>query len=84
MTIFVANFDLKTEEVDLKELFEDFGKVNDVHLCRDWKTGETLGYAFIEMPFDGDAEWAIEKLDGKQWNGRRLKVCEKQERRREY
>jgi RNA recognition motif-containing protein len=40
-----------------------------------------LGYAFIEMPFDGAAEEAIEKLDGKRWNGRRLKVSEKQERR---
>src|SRR5262249_49386078 len=80
MTIFVANFDKKTEEADLKELFEDFGKVNDVYIRRDWDTGESLGYAFIEMPRDGEAEYAIEKLDGKRWNGRRLKVAEKQER----
>jgi|HubBroStandDraft_6_1064221.scaffolds.fasta_scaffold2482755_2 RNA recognition motif-containing protein len=81
MTIFVANFDKETEEADLKELFQDFGKVNDVHICTNWETGESLGYAFIEMPFDGAAEEAIEKLDGKRWNGRRLKVSEKQERR---
>ena len=84
MTIFVANFDPETEEADLKELFGDFGKVNDVHICMDWRTGEPLGYAFIEMPLDGEAEDAIRTLDGKRWNGRRLKVSEKQERRREY
>ncbi len=84
MTIFVANFDYDTEEADLKELFQDFGKVNDVQICRDWKTGESLGYAFIEMPLDGEAEYAIEKLDGKRWNGRFLKVSEKQGRRRKY
>jgi len=84
MTIFVANFDSETEEQDLKVLFENFGTVNDVHIARDWRTGEPLSYAFVEMPFDGEAEYAIEKLDGKRWSGRRLKVSEKQEGRREY
>jgi len=65
-------------------LFENFGTVNDVHIARDWRTGEPLSYAFVEMPFDGEAEYAIEKLDGKRWSGRRLKVSEKQEGRREY
>jgi RNA recognition motif-containing protein len=84
MTIFVANFDSKTEESDLRELFEHFGVVNDVHIPCDWRTGEQLSYAFVEMPFDGEAEYAIEKLDGKRWNGRFLKVREKEERRRKY
>jgi cold-inducible RNA-binding protein len=84
MTIFVANFDRETEEEDLKVLFENFGTVNDVTIARDWRTGEQLGYGFIEMPLDGQAEEAIEKLDGKRWNGRRLKVSEKQERSRKY
>src|SRR5438445_7841439 len=74
MTIFVANFDSETEESDLRVLFENFGTVNDVHIVCDWRTGDPSGYAFIEMPFDGQAEEAIEKLDGRRWNGRRLKV----------
>jgi RNA recognition motif-containing protein len=84
MTIFVANFDHDTEETDLRVLFEKFGTVNDVHICMDSRTGDPLGYGFIEMPFDRDAEWAIEKLDGRRWNGRRLKVSEKQDRRERY
>jgi RNA recognition motif-containing protein len=84
MTIFVANFDSDTEESDLRTLFENFGVVNDVHIACNWRTGEQLSYGFIEMPNDGEAERAIEKLDGKRWNGRRLKVSEKQERRRTY
>jgi RNA recognition motif-containing protein len=35
----------------------------------------------IEMPIDAEAERAIEKLHGRRWNGQRLKVSEKQERR---
>jgi RNA recognition motif-containing protein len=84
MTIFVANFDHDTEEADLRILFEKFGTVNDVHIASDWRTGDSLGYAFVEMPFDGEAEYAIEKLDDRWWNGRRLKVSEKQERRQKY
>jgi cold-inducible RNA-binding protein len=84
MTIFVANFDSDTDELDLKTLFEKFGLVLDVQIAIDWKTGEQLNYAFIEMPNDGEAEYAIEKLDGKRWSGRWLKVSEKQERRRKY
>ena len=84
MTIFVANFDSETEESDLRALFENFGKVNDVHIVCNRRTGESAGYAFIEMPLDGQAEEAIEKLDGRRWNGRLLKVSEKQERRRKY
>jgi RNA recognition motif-containing protein len=84
MTIFVANFDHDTEEADLRVLFEKFGTVNDVHIPCDWKTGEPLSYAFVEMPFDGEADDAIRALDGKRWNGRWLKVSEKQERRRKY
>jgi len=84
MTIFVANFDDETEESDLRTLFENFGTVNDVHIPQDWKTGEQLNYAFVEMPNDWQAETAIEKLDGRRWNGRWLKVSEKNERRRKY
>ena len=47
MTIFVANFSYETEEADLKELFEDFGKVNDVQIYRDFRTCESLGYGFV-------------------------------------
>ena len=78
MTICEANFDPETEEADLKTLFENFGTVNHVHIAFD-SNDEPLGYAFIEMPLHGEASSAIEKLDGKRWNGRRLKVDEEQE-----
>jgi RNA recognition motif-containing protein len=80
VTIFVANFDYETEESDLQTLFENFGTVNDVYIVRDRDTDKPLGYGFIEMPNDGEAERAIEKLDGRRWNGRWLRVSEKQER----
>ena len=83
MTIFVANFDAETEESDLKTLFENFGTVMDVYIAEDWRTGERASYAFVEMPNDGEAEEAIEKLNGRRWNGRWLKVSEKRARQRD-
>jgi RNA recognition motif-containing protein len=84
MTIFVANFGKETKESDLKELFEEYGTVRDVEIRHHWETGESLGYAFVLMSRDREAEHAIYALDGRWWNGRRLKVNQKQERRREY
>ena len=84
MTIFVANFDYETEESDFKTLFGNFGTVEDVQIARHWRTDKWLGYAFVEMPIDAEAKRAIEELDGRRWNGQRLKVSEKQSKRRRY
>jgi cold-inducible RNA-binding protein len=80
MTIFVANFDNETDESDLQTLFENFGTVEDVYIMTDRRTGDQLGYGFVEMPNDREAEEAIAKLDGRRWNGRRLKVNQKRSR----
>jgi RNA recognition motif-containing protein len=81
MEIFVANFKDEIEEVDLERLFGKYGEVTDVEIICNWRTGESAGYAFVEMPDDDDAEFAIEQLNGHWWNGRRLKVNKKRERR---
>jgi RNA recognition motif-containing protein len=77
MTIFVANVDKQTEEGDLQALFTHYGTVMNVHIFRDRKTEESLGYAFVEMPDDFNAERAIRNLDGHFWNDRQLKVSER-------
>jgi cold-inducible RNA-binding protein len=84
MKLFVANFDFETEESDLESLFENFGTVNDVYIATDRKTYEPVGYGFIEMPNDGEAQNAIAELDGRRWNGRLLRVSEKREQPSKY
>lgn len=83
MVIFVANFDKQTDEEDLRVLFSNYGTVIDVNMFRDRQTDEPLGYAFVEMPDDRDAERAIRHLNGRFWNGRRLKVGERRPRDRD-
>ena len=81
MTLFVANFDESVTEDDLKELFWEFGTVDDVTIWYNSRTGESEGFGFIDMPNDSEAEEAIERLNGRRWNGKRLKVNKKLSRR---
>ena len=83
MVLFVANFDKQTDEDDLQALFSNYGTVVDVSMFRDRETDEPLGYAFVEMPDDRKAERAIEYLDGRWWNGRKLKVSKRRPRPRD-
>lgn len=83
MTIFVANFDENTDEDDLQGLFSHYGTVTGVDIFRDRETDEPLGYAFVEMPDDQEAERAIKRLNGRFWNDRRLKISERRPRDRD-
>ena len=77
MVIYVANFDKQTDEEDLQVLFSHYGTVTDVNMFRDRETEEPLGYAFVTMPDDDDAERAIRHRNLRFWNGRQLRVSER-------
>jgi RNA recognition motif-containing protein len=74
--LFVGNMSFQTTETDLQELFKAFGQVTRVHVAMDRETGRARGFAFVEMPNDEEAAKAIAGLDGKEVNGRNLKVNE--------
>jgi cold-inducible RNA-binding protein len=74
MKLFVANFGDHTDEDDLEELFGKYGKVEDVMIWVNSRTAEPEDWGFVEISDEFDAERAIQKLDGRWWNGRRLKV----------
>jgi len=74
--LFVGNLSFQTQESDLSELFKAFGQVGRVHIVTDRETGRARGFAFVEMPNDGEAAKAIAGLDGKEFGGRNLKVNE--------
>jgi cold-inducible RNA-binding protein len=73
MIIFVNNCNFATTNRDLEEIFSAFGDVRSVRVCKD-ALGFSRGFCFINMPTDGEAEAAIEGLDGCEVNGRIIKV----------
>jgi len=72
--IYVGNLSRETTGDELRALFEDFGQVADVNIIRDRMTGESRGFAFIEMPSQNEAEAAIEGLNGREVHGRSMRV----------
>ena len=83
--IYVGNLSFDSTESDIRELFEQYGTVDEVKLITDRDTGRPRGFGFIEMSSGGDD--AIRALDGKDLGGRNLKVNEarpREERRPRY
>ena len=80
MNIYVGNLAYRTTEDDLRQQFERFGTVGRVDVISDRETGRSKGFGFVEMPNDGEANAAIQALDGANVGERTLKVNEARER----
>jgi RNA recognition motif-containing protein len=74
--IFVGNLDSSATEEQLRNLFAPYGAVDSVSIVKDRDTGETRGFAFIEMAEPAHAETAIASLDGVLLNQRAIRVNE--------
>jgi cold-inducible RNA-binding protein len=75
-SIFVGNMSFQTTEAALHGLFGPFWQVTRVHVATDRQTGQKRGFAFIEMTNDEEAAKAITGLNGKEVDGRALRVNE--------
>ncbi len=78
-TIYVGNLPFNATEQDVRALFEAHGTVESVKLINDRETGRPRGFGFVEMP-QGDAQGAIQAMNGRDMGGRPLRVNEAQER----
>jgi cold-inducible RNA-binding protein len=78
--LFVGNLSFDVNEADLRDLFAQSGTVADCKLITDRDTGRPRGFGFVEMSTESEAAQAIQNLDGRDYQGRNLKVNEAQER----
>jgi RNA recognition motif-containing protein len=76
MQIYVGNLSYRTTDADLKEAFERFGSVANVQIIMDKVTNRSRGFAFVEMPDAAEGSAAIEGMNGKDVQGRELRVNE--------
>jgi RNA recognition motif-containing protein len=74
--IYVGNVATNVTEEQLKSLFEQYGEVIAVKMIKDRFTGEARGFAFVEMASSEEGQQAIEKLNGAEVGGRRLRINE--------
>ncbi|XP_042517243.1 scaffold attachment factor B1-like [Macadamia integrifolia] len=68
--LFVAGFSFVTTERDLERKFSRFGRVRNVRIVRDKRSGDSRGFGFLSLERDEDADAAIRALDKSEWNGR--------------
>ncbi len=74
--IFVGNLDFGATEDAVRGLFEAYGAVERVSIMTDRETGRSRGFAFVEMTNAGEADRAIEALNGTNMGGRALNINE--------
>jgi len=76
MNIYVGNLSFNATEEQLTSAFKAFGEVSSVSIIKDKFTGESRGFAFVEMPDQASAQAAINGLNGTDLNGRSLNIHE--------
>src|SRR5256885_13271864 len=78
--IFVGNLSFNTTSTDLETLFSEVGHCESASVITDRATGRSRGFGFVEMSSAAEAQQAIEKLNGRELQGRTLNVSEARER----
>ena len=76
MNIYVGNLSFNTTEDQLREAFEGFGEVSTASIIKDKFSGDSRGFAFVEMPSKEEAMAAISGLNNQDLEGRALNVNE--------
>lgn len=74
--LYVGNLSFQTTSQDLEQMFAQAGTVQSVNLVADRDTGQSRGFAFVEMSTNEEAASAIDQFNGKELGGRSLKVNE--------
>jgi RNA recognition motif-containing protein len=77
--LYVGNLPFTATEDGVKALFAAHGTVEKVSLISDRDTGRPRGFGFVEMS-NADASRAMQALNGKDFDGRSLKINEAQDK----
>ncbi len=74
--LYVGNLSFHTTEESLREAFSQAGAVRSVSVIKDRDTNQSRGFGFVEMESPADALKAIQMWDGREIDGRALRVNE--------
>jgi RNA recognition motif-containing protein len=76
MNLYVGNLSYKLSEAQLTDLFSQFGEVKSAKIIKDQATGQSKGFGFVEMSSGDAGQQAIQELNGKDVEGRKIIVNE--------
>ncbi|KAE9605483.1 putative RNA recognition motif domain-containing protein [Lupinus albus] len=73
-SLLVLNITFRTTADDLFPLFDKYGKVVDIFIPKDRRTGDSRGFAFVRYKYADEASKAVDRLDGRMVDGREITV----------
>lgn len=74
MNLYVSNLGFHVSEEDLKNLFQTYGEVTSAKVIMDRETGRSRGFGFVEMGSREAGNEAMNRLNGKEMEGRHISV----------
>ncbi len=74
--LFVGGLSWDTDDRSLREAFESIGEVTDAKVITDRDTGRSRGFGFVTFASSGDANRALQEMDGAMVDGRSVRVNE--------
>ncbi len=72
--LFVGGLSYSTSNDRLREVFSEAGTVESATIVMDRDTGRSRGFGFVEMATEAEADAAVNRFNGKDLDGRQLKV----------
>ena len=76
MKVYVGNLPYKVDDRALKEMFSEYGEVTEAVVISDKYSGRSKGFGFVTFADDEAGKKAIDAMNGKEFEGRELKVNE--------
>ena len=74
--LYIGNLAYSVSDADLANMFSPVGTVESAKVITDRMSGRSKGFGFVEMATDEQANEAIERMNGKEQDGRALTVSE--------
>jgi peptidyl-prolyl cis-trans isomerase-like 4 len=72
--LFICKLNPITIDKDLEVIFSRFGEIKSCEIVKDWKTGQSLGYGFIEFNSVSSCEEAYFKMNNCLIDDHRIQV----------
>ena len=72
--LFIGSLSFSTTSEGLREFFTQCGNVTSATVITDQFSGRSRGFGFVEMATPEEATAAVQRLNGKDLDGRQIKV----------
>ncbi len=80
--LFVGGLSFSTSDDGLREGFARFGEITEAKVIMDRDTGRSRGFGFVTFTDDQAARTAMSEMDGTEFEGRKIRVNEAEEKGR--